>query len=185
MNEAKPTTESQAPGSGRIILRIALFAILGVLLCAFAYEYLVARAQSAGALAKIEELDKVMGDRSEPTTDTEIQKAIGFEPIREQRDRETVVERYRWMSAVPFRPPYELWVLYKQGIDGRWMHMSHGLNTSPELVLDQLPPVRFEPPPPGQTAPDSGALPPQPTPNAAPGNPNEAAGPPLPPADRR
>jgi hypothetical protein len=132
--------ESPAPAATmsrtRVMVRIGLFATLGMCLAAAAYEFLYARAQCAGFLTQIEDLDKKKNAFDEPTTDVDVQKLIGFPPLRENRDRDTLVERYVWTSVVPGRK-HELWVLYLRGLDDRWLHMTHGMNSPPELILDE------------------------------------------------
>ncbi len=120
----------------RLMVRIGLFAALGICLMAAAYEFLYARAQCSGYLDQIEELDKKKNAFDEPTTDVDVQKLIGFAPQRENPDRTTLIERYVWTSVVPGRK-HELWVLYLRGLDDRWLHMTHGMNSPPELKLDE------------------------------------------------
>ena len=162
MHESK-ASEAKTGDKLVVVRMVILFALLAACLVAAAYEFGYARAQSFDAIVKIDDLDGKLLQLGQPTTDADIQKVIGFAPIREQPDRNTLVERYRWTSVVPFRT-HELWVLYQQGIDGRWLHLTHGLNSPPELISDALPPPESPPAATSQQNPPEGP-----------------AGPPLPP----
>lgn len=133
--ESKP----QSGGARVVVRQLVLFAILGVCLAAAAYEFLYARAESAATYEKICEFGERKRDLDEPSTDADIHKLVDFPPVRVKPDQSTAIDYYRWSSVVPFRKPYEVWVLYKLGNDGRWMHFSQGLNTTPELISDEPP----------------------------------------------
>jgi hypothetical protein len=139
MSETERSSESpssEAPLiSGKpspLIVRLILFAALALLVAAAGYEYLYARAQSEGALRKLEELDQRKTDLAEPLYDEEVQKLIGFEPEREKIDHLTVIDYYRWQSVIPNRQ-YYLWVLYRLTYDNRWQCDAYGANKEPEL----------------------------------------------------
>jgi hypothetical protein len=143
MSEAEATkspsaSTSQRGGTTRLIVRVVLFVILALCLAAFAYDYLYARPQSEAALERIRLLDEEKLKFAESTFDTDVQQAIGFAPERESPTSNTALEWYRWQGGLPFRR-YELWVLYHQDDDGKWVQMSHGLNTPPEDFTSPTP----------------------------------------------
>ncbi|MEQ8791617.1 MAG: hypothetical protein RIC55_35470 [Pirellulaceae bacterium] len=128
-------TDSDRPRvSGKpspLIVRLLLFAALALLVAAAGYEYLFARAQSGEALTRLQQLDQKKTDIAEPLYDEEVRELIGFEPERKTIDHLTVVDYYRWQSAIPTKQ-YYVWVLYRLTYDNRWQCDAYGANTEPE-----------------------------------------------------
>ena len=152
-NANEGPTEATAPPEGTPLLRKVLFAILGVLIVAFAYDFLYARKAHKNAVGKIDELiappdGSEMIVSAEPFTQEQIRREIGREPADEIIKDSCLVETYRWRSGLPWRS-HDLYVIYTNTDPPRFHDMSIGeppeAGQFPILVSDfKLPKGAFE-----------------------------------------
>jgi hypothetical protein len=141
MNEehAKKPAASDADAQTSSPLRVALFAILAVMLLALAYDYLWARRQLSDADKAIQALlapadTGATVTSAEPSTISDVQKAIGRAPSEETEGQTYLLEKYSWRAGLPWKT-HDLYVVYTKSKPP----MLHCVSAGVPPGSDQLP----------------------------------------------
>jgi hypothetical protein len=87
----------------RLIVRIVLFALLGVALVALAYDQLLARPRNQQEYDKIQDLvdQKNLNPASKPITNKDVREAIGRGPSKVVEKDYYALEYYTWPRGLP------------------------------------------------------------------------------------
>jgi hypothetical protein len=114
---SEPSSPASEPASqGMPPSRIILFSILGILLVALAYDFLVARPGQKAAAERVRALmagpsDAKMINNAEPITHAQVLETIGVEPSWSEEGPTYYMERFSWRSGLPWRT-HDLYVIY-------------------------------------------------------------------------
>ncbi len=102
-----------SPDSLRKNVRIALFALLGVLVIAIAYDYLYARPAVDKAYDKIAALNNDMNVSAgaKVLKSDDIHAALGRQPTTVLKEDPFTIEVYQWRAGLPWRT-YDYYVVY-------------------------------------------------------------------------
>lgn len=138
-HKSTPATTHKTEAA-RLLLRLALFGVLGLVLIAAGYDFLFARNQATEAFHQLERLDKQRSDLAVPLTDADVHELMKFEPEKSHPNHLTKVEYYRWSSVVPMRQ-YWVWVAYRMTVDDQWQVDSYGCGGEPRLAPLEQPAV--------------------------------------------
>ncbi len=128
--------------------KILLFAILGLLVLALAYDYRVARPSVETAYNKIVDRNTEVNRKStEVFTNLDVRQLIGKEPSRTFEDANgDLVEVYSWRSGLPIRS-HELFTVFKPN-NGKFLFYRHAkfkYETSGEVSNFSVPIVIEQP----------------------------------------
>jgi hypothetical protein len=149
-----PASEASSPPSGPATQgmppsRIVLYAILGLLIVALGYDFLVAR---PGQQAAAEKLNAFMPDQSggamisnaEPTSYEQVIEAIGVEPSSSMEGPTYFMDQFSWRSGLPWRS-HDLYVIYtkrtttKDGVTTTEPSLLHDISVGQEPESTQFP----------------------------------------------
>ena len=106
-----PTAEGRS--SVQRIVRIVLFAILGLALIALGYDMLLARPRNQEEFDKVQKLVDIKNTNpaSKPITNKEVREAVGREPSRVEKNENYTLEFYSWPRGLPTKE-YFICVVY-------------------------------------------------------------------------
>jgi hypothetical protein len=129
-------------------MRLVLFSVLGLLVVALAYDFLVARPGQAGAAEKVRALMTDAGgagmiSNAEPVNHEQVREALGCEPTSTEERETCYIERFSWRSGLPWRS-HDLYVIFTKTKE-RYLH---------DISVGQ-PPEAGQLPPPGTVHSDS------------------------------
>lgn len=138
-----PTPASAPPrGGAQRIVRIVLFAILGLAIAALGYDQLLARPRNEDEFAKVQKLveTKNLNPASKPITNKDVRDLIGRDPSRTVEKDFYAMEFYTWPRGLPINS-YYICVVYAPK-NGMLLHEVK-LNEMPDP--DRLPGGRLIP----------------------------------------
>ena len=124
MSEESRDPQSDASAGGGGARRIILFTLLGVMIAALAYDYLVARPRVSSAYDQITEAStKANAKGGDMLTNTEVRELLGKEPVETFMDGGQSVEVFHYMGGLLVKP-HKLYTVYRKSGDD-WMFSRH------------------------------------------------------------
>ncbi|GIW91219.1 MAG: hypothetical protein KatS3mg109_1651 [Pirellulaceae bacterium] len=133
-----------------LIRQIVMVLILLVVAGAAVYDFQVARPAAKNAYDTVMKLaDEHVRSSKPPLTAADVQKALNRRPSYSEKGPNKYVEKYSWISGVPWRS-YYIWVVYTPGETPYFQDVLLNEELPEEDRPDYTPPPPAPAPPPGE-----------------------------------
>lgn len=147
---SEPSSSPSGPATqGMPASRIVLYSILGLLIVALTYDFLVARPGQKAAAAKInafmpDQSGSAMISNAEPTTYEQVIEALGVPTTSPEEGATYFMDCFSWRSGLPWRS-HDLYVIYTKkttttdGVTTTKPHLLHDISVGQEPEPNQFP----------------------------------------------